>query len=182
MPVTAAMPTLRSLKDLEREGLVASDPRLSQVADGMAIGLTEEMLAQIDRRNPTSDPIARQFVPDVRELNVAPGELADPIALGLLQGTYRDGDIVRVDAVLLDNVLAFRRSRTVKGFTVQPGSVATGHYVGVLAKADAALRDQCNAILKAAMQDGSLERIFRTWQVWNDDQGTDATRAALDRW
>ena len=73
------MPTLRTLKDLEREGLVTSDPRLSQVADGMAIGLTEEMLAQIDRRNPTSDPIARQFVPDVRELNVAPGELADPI-------------------------------------------------------------------------------------------------------
>ncbi len=73
------MPTLRTLKDLEREGLVAPDPRLNQVADGMAIGLTEEMLAQIDRRDPANDPVARQFVPDLRELNVAPGEIADPI-------------------------------------------------------------------------------------------------------
>ena len=73
------MPTLRTLKDLEREGLVAPDPRLAEVANGMAIGLTEEMLALIDRRDPASDPIARQFVPDLRELNIAPGEIADPI-------------------------------------------------------------------------------------------------------
>ncbi len=73
------MPTLRTLKDLEREGLVAPDPRLAEVADGMAIGLTEEMLALIDRRDPGGDPIARQFVPDLREMNIAPGEIADPI-------------------------------------------------------------------------------------------------------
>ncbi len=83
---------------------------------------------------------------------------------------YEDLVNGRVDAVLLDNVLAFRRARTVKGFTVQPDSVATGHYVGVFAKGDAALRDRANLILKTAMQDGSLERIFRRWQVWNDDQ------------
>src|SRR6185295_10591626 len=45
---------------------------------------------------------------------------------------YEDLVNGRVDAVLLDNVLAFRRAKTVKGFTVQPGSVAIGHYVGVL--------------------------------------------------
>lgn len=83
---------------------------------------------------------------------------------------YEDLVNGRVDAVLLDNVLAFRRARTVKGFTVQPDSVATGHYVGVFAKGDAALRDRANLILKTAMQDGTLERIFRRWQVWNDDQ------------
>jgi polar amino acid transport system substrate-binding protein len=83
---------------------------------------------------------------------------------------YEDLVNGRVDAVLLDNVLAFRRAKTVHGFTVQPASVATGHYVGVLSKANAALRDRCNDILKAAMRDGTLERIFRKWQVWNDDQ------------
>jgi polar amino acid transport system substrate-binding protein len=83
---------------------------------------------------------------------------------------YEDLVNGRVDAVLLDNVLAFRRARTVRGFTVQPDSVAVGHYVGVLSKDNAALRDRCNAILEAAMRDGTLERIFRTWQVWNDDQ------------
>lgn len=73
------MPSLRTLKDLEREGLVAPDPRLEQAADGMAIGLTEEMLARIDRRDLAHDPVARQFLPDVRELEIAPEEIADPI-------------------------------------------------------------------------------------------------------
>ena len=76
----------------------------------------------------------------------------------------------RVDAVLLDNVLAERRARSLSGFTIQPDSVATGHYVGVLALRNAALRDQVSAILRSAMQDGTLEKIFRKWKVWNEDQ------------
>ena len=83
---------------------------------------------------------------------------------------YEDLVNGRVDAVLLDNVLALRRAKTVHGFTVQPESVAIGHYVGVLARADAALRDRCNDLLKAAMRDGTIEAIMRKWQVWNDDQ------------
>jgi polar amino acid transport system substrate-binding protein len=83
---------------------------------------------------------------------------------------YEDLINGRVDAVLLDNVLALRRARTVKGFTVQPQSVAIGHYVGVLSSANAVLRDRCNEILRDAMQDGTLEGILRKWQVWNDDQ------------
>ena len=46
---------------------------------------------------------------------------------------YSDLVLGRVDAVLLDNVLAERRQRVVPGFTVQPSAVAVGHYVGVLA-------------------------------------------------
>ncbi len=76
----------------------------------------------------------------------------------------------RVDAVLLDNVLAVRRARKMRGFTIQPESVAIGHYVGVLSRENASLRDQCNEILTRAMQDGTLERILRSWDVWNDDQ------------
>ena len=83
---------------------------------------------------------------------------------------YSDLVIGRVDAVLLDNVLAERRRRAIAGFTIQPQSVATGHYVGVLAERNAALRDRVNEILRGAMHDGTLERIFRKWRVWNDDQ------------
>ena len=83
---------------------------------------------------------------------------------------YSDLVIGRVDAVLLDNVLAERRRRAIAGFTIQPQSVATGHYVGVLAARNAALRDRVNEILRGAMRDGTLERIFRKWRVWNDDQ------------
>src|SRR6185295_11154198 len=83
---------------------------------------------------------------------------------------YSDLVIGRVDAVLLDNVLAERRARALPGFVIQPQSVAIGHYVGVLAARNAGLRDQTNEILRSAMRDGTLERIFRKWRVWNDDQ------------
>src|SRR5581483_6589843 len=62
------------------------------------------------------------------------------------------------------------RQRTIPGFTVQPQTIAVGHYVGVLSDRNRALRDRINDILQGAMQDGSLERILRRWNVWNDDQ------------
>ncbi|WP_020698640.1 lysine-2,3-aminomutase-like protein [Reyranella massiliensis] len=77
--LTAAMPTLRSLDALEREGLLSPDPRLEAAAQSMAIAVTPEMAALIDRTDLTRDPIARQFVPSVAETEVAPEELADPI-------------------------------------------------------------------------------------------------------
>jgi polar amino acid transport system substrate-binding protein len=83
---------------------------------------------------------------------------------------YSDLVMGRLDAVLLDNVLAERRHRAIRGFTIQPQNVAVGHYVGVLAANNAPLRDAINTILRRAMQDGTLENIFRKWRVWNDDQ------------
>jgi len=83
---------------------------------------------------------------------------------------YSDLVLGRLDAVLLDNVLAERRHRAVPGFTIQPETVAIGHYVGVLSAGNAPLRDSFNEILRTAMRDGTLERIFRTWGVWNEDQ------------
>lgn len=83
---------------------------------------------------------------------------------------YSDLVLGRIDAVLLDHVLAERRHRALPGFTVQPEPVAIGHYVGVLAARNASLRDSIDDVLRDAMRTGALERIFRTWNVWNDDQ------------
>jgi polar amino acid transport system substrate-binding protein len=80
---------------------------------------------------------------------------------------YSDLVLGRVDAVLLDNVLADRRHRTIPGYTIQPDAVAIGHYVGVLAARNAPLRDQVDEILRGAMRDGALEGIFRKWNVWS---------------
>ena len=44
---------------------------------------------------------------------------------------------VDIDAVLLDNVLAERRSRTTAGFVTHPDAVAVSQYVGVLAPGNA---------------------------------------------
>jgi polar amino acid transport system substrate-binding protein len=83
---------------------------------------------------------------------------------------YSDLIIGRLDAVLLDNVLAERRHRTASGFVTHADPVAVSQYIGLMALPSAALRDRVNEILKQAMRDGRLEAIFRKWKIWNDDQ------------
>lgn len=83
---------------------------------------------------------------------------------------YSDLAIGRVDAVLLDAVLAERGVRRNPGLINQATDVGIGHYVGILAPWNAELRDRMNEILRQAMRDGRLEAIFRRWKVWNDDQ------------
>ena len=87
---------------------------------------------------------------------------------------YADLVAGRVDAVLLDHIIAQRalRRRGGSGFAILAQPVAIGHYIGVLAHADSALRDSVDAVLREAMRDGSLEQIFRRWSVWDPSQLT----------
>jgi len=86
----------------------------------------------------------------------------------------------RVDAVLLDHIIAERSLHRLRGtaFIVEPRAVAVGHYVGVLARADSVLRDSVDVVLRTAMVDGTLERIFRRWNVWDESQGALFRRVA----
>ena len=130
---------------------------------------------------------AAQFrtLPELRGRRV--GTLSGTIAYEILLAAERDHGIVavsydddvypyadlligRLDAVLLDNVLAERRSRTTAGFVTHAEPVAVSHYVGVLAPGNEALRDRIDQILKDAMRDGRLEAIYRKWGIWNEDQ------------
>lgn len=83
---------------------------------------------------------------------------------------YSDLAVGRVDAVVLDYVLAERGVRRNPTLFNQPADIGVGHYVGVLAPQNAAMRDRMNESLRAAMRDGRLEQIFRKWGVWNEDQ------------
>jgi len=83
---------------------------------------------------------------------------------------YADLVAGRVDAVLLDNIIAQRSLARQGGFVIEPRAVATGHYVAVLARGNAALRDSVNGVLRARMADGSLEKMFRAWQVWDSTE------------
>lgn len=71
--------TLRSPSDLTSAGISALDPAdIARVSARYAIAITPAMTALIDAEDP-NDPIARQFVPDVRELHTVPQEREDPI-------------------------------------------------------------------------------------------------------
>jgi polar amino acid transport system substrate-binding protein len=125
------------------------------------------------------------------------GTLGGTIAYDLLLDAERDHDITavsydddvhpysdlalgRVDAVLLDHVLAERAMRRTAGLVTQPQSAAIGHYIIITGPQQAALRDQVDEVLRGAMRDGSLERIFRKWNVWNEDQPALFARVLAD--
>jgi lysine 2,3-aminomutase len=71
---------LRTIADLHDAKLLdrTRAPDLERVADRYAVAVTPAMAALIDTSDAT-DPIARQFIPDIRELEPTPGEDADPI-------------------------------------------------------------------------------------------------------
>lgn len=70
--------TLLSIDDLASAGLSTPSEELKAVAARYSVAVTPEIAALIDRNN-DSDPIARQFVPDARELIAHDSELEDPI-------------------------------------------------------------------------------------------------------
>ena len=72
--------TWRDLDGLAEAGLVPETARLAlaPVAERYAVGLTSHLAALIDPADP-ADPIARQFVPSLAELDARPEERADPI-------------------------------------------------------------------------------------------------------
>lgn len=83
---------------------------------------------------------------------------------------YSDLALGRVDAVVLDYVLAQRGVRRNPGLVNQDADLGVGYYVGALAPAQTALCDRINGILRQAMREGRLEAIFRRWNMWNEDQ------------
>jgi lysine 2,3-aminomutase len=72
--------TLTGPSALTAEGLLSPDKlaELERVAARYAVSVTPAMAELIDPADP-ADPIARQFLPDVRELETAAEETADPI-------------------------------------------------------------------------------------------------------
>ena len=71
---------IRKANELVEAGLVPPEreAELAAVAARYAVSITQAVAALIDAGD-ANDPIARQFVPDARELATAPEELADPI-------------------------------------------------------------------------------------------------------
>ena len=78
--MTAATKTLRKPSELVDAEFVGRDrlAALEQVAARYAVALTPAITELIDAADP-HDPIARQFLPDLRELELRPEESRDPI-------------------------------------------------------------------------------------------------------
>ena len=71
---------LRKLDDLIQHDLVneADLPALQEVVENFSLSITDQMQQLIDKSDP-EDPIAKQFIPSIKERNITSIERADPI-------------------------------------------------------------------------------------------------------
>lgn len=72
--------SIRRLDALAQHGLIkeANLPALQKVVESFALTISNQMHQLIDKTDP-HDPIAKQFVPRIEELNISPTERIDPI-------------------------------------------------------------------------------------------------------
>lgn len=102
--MTAIDRPLRDAAGLVKAGLIAPERQdgVDRIAERYAVAVSPAMAALIDPDDP-NDPIARQFIPDMAELNTTPMERADPI--GDLAHSPVEGIVHRYpDRVLLKAV------------------------------------------------------------------------------
>jgi polar amino acid transport system substrate-binding protein len=83
---------------------------------------------------------------------------------------YIDLELGRVDGVLLDNIIADRYGCKRPKLRCLPYEVARGSYVIGMRKNDRELKVAIDGALAAMKKDGELERILRTWKIWDHRQ------------
>jgi polar amino acid transport system substrate-binding protein len=89
---------------------------------------------------------------------------ADPV------GAYRDLELGRVDAVLMDVPMEAFYARPNPLLKPAGEPFTRGAYVVGLRKGDEALKAEVDAAVDKIVRDGTLERILRKWGLWNDAQ------------
>ena len=85
---------------------------------------------------------------------------------------YKDLELRRTDAVLLDNIIADRYGCTASHPTLTciPYDVARGTYVIGIRKADPELKQAIDGVLTAMRADGELAQILRKARLWDARQ------------
>jgi polar amino acid transport system substrate-binding protein len=83
---------------------------------------------------------------------------------------YRDLELGRIDAVLLDLPMADVYAKPNPKLRYLGEPFAKGYYVILFRKDSEALAQQVDAALMELWKDGTLRRIYEKWKLWNADQ------------
>ncbi len=94
-----------------------------------------------------------------------------PVLYEGVEEPYIDLEQRRIDAVLLDHIIA-ERYGLVRPYLRRAGVVGSGVYAIGVRREDSELLAAINRGLSEMTQDGSLRRILQRWQLWNEIQGS----------
>lgn len=89
---------------------------------------------------------------------------------------YRDLELGRIDAVLLDRPIAVYYAAANPQLKFVGARIGQGEYGLGMRFEDADLKVALDAALGDVMASGEMQRIFRKWKLWNEDQARLALR------
>lgn len=87
-----------------------------------------------------------------------------------VQEPYLDLVNGKLDGVLLDNIIADRYGCSMGGVHCVPQEIARGVYVILMRQSDNDLKVALDNALDGMIQDGSLKKILRRWNLWDHRQ------------
>jgi polar amino acid transport system substrate-binding protein len=99
---------------------------------------------------------------------------AHPVEPAVYEGQqepYFDLQLGRVDAVLLDHIIADRYGCFLAGVECVAGEVARGTYVIGMRRVDGALAQAVDEALGEVIAQGELKRILVAWRLWDGQEG-----------
>ncbi|NTW82899.1 MAG: ABC transporter permease subunit [Chlorobiaceae bacterium] len=85
-------------------------------------------------------------------------------------GAYQDLELGRVDAVLMDVAGEMFYARSNPKLKAVGKPFQTGAYVVGIRKQDTQLLEKVNSAIDVLVNDGTVEKIFRKWQLWDEEQ------------
>jgi polar amino acid transport system substrate-binding protein len=85
-------------------------------------------------------------------------------------GAYQDLELGRVDAVLMDVAGEMFYARQNPKLKAVGKPFQTGAYIVGIRKEDTLLLAKVNTAIETLINNGTVERIFRKWQLWDDEQ------------
>jgi polar amino acid transport system substrate-binding protein len=87
-----------------------------------------------------------------------------------MYAVYQDLAMGRVDGVFLDRPMAVYYARKNPKLRFVDPPLGEGYYAIALRKGDEALKRELDTALDAMLADGTLERIYRRWDMWTPSQ------------
>jgi polar amino acid transport system substrate-binding protein len=181
--------------DIALNGLEATPERRARLRLSRPYFVYREVLA-VPRGSPyrTLDALRGKRVATLNQTYAYEILRGKPVETAVYEGQqepYFDLQEGRVDAVLLDHVIADRYGCSLAGVECLPNEVARGTYVVGMRRTDEALARVVDDALAAMVSEGELRHILETWRLWDDAQtglaaavppmGAEGPRASLDR-
>jgi polar amino acid transport system substrate-binding protein len=163
--------------DMAMNGIEATPDRAALFRLGRPYYVYRQQLvvrADEKRFNSLDDCLAKKAVIGTMEETAADRILTQANATKKLYNgptdAYRDLELGRVDAVLIDLPMADTYAKPNPKLRFAGAPFAKGYYVIVFRKNSEQLAQQVDAALQDLWNDGTLRRIYEKWHLWNDDQ------------